>query len=212
MASPISASVLIAEKVKRLAGEAQAPGHCGYSVPRSTPMPCSWMNASAGAQPANSASGPPACSAASSAPKTPACSMPSPLCRPNRVSRIVKFTAKSIGWVLRQGRYLRKLIQLIKTVGHPSTMLPPCAVISPIRAAGCPPIRTVKLPSTITSGGPTHTHMSPTLAAGSPPIKTVGQPGGRMGPPTCGTSTVTIGQTCMSETLAAGWGIVSVTV
>ena len=56
MASPISASVLIAEKVARLADEAQAPGHCGYSVSRFPPMPCLWMNASASAQPANSAS------------------------------------------------------------------------------------------------------------------------------------------------------------
>ena len=41
-------------------------------------------------------------------------------------------------------------------------------------------------------------------AAGWPPMSTVGQPGGRMGPPTCGTKTVTMGQTCMSPTRAAG--------
>src|SRR5579885_126778 len=33
---------------------------------------------------------------------------------------------------------------------------------------------------------------------------TVGQPGGMMGPPTCGTTPVTIGQVCMSPARAAG--------
>src|SRR5258708_10721682 len=46
--------------------------------------------------------------------------------------------------------------------------------------------------------------MSPTRAAGMPPIKTVTPPGGRIGPPTCGTTTVTIRQTCMSVTRAPG--------
>ncbi len=41
-------------------------------------------------------------------------------------------------------------------------MHPPWAVKSPIRAAGWPPIRTVKEPRTTTSGGPTHTARSPT--------------------------------------------------
>ncbi len=70
-----------------------------------------------------------------------------------------------------------------------------------------PPIRTVIEPLTIESGGPTQVAMSPTLAAGTPPIKTVGQPGGRIGPPTCGTGGVpgvTIGHICISPTLAAG--------
>jgi hypothetical protein len=57
------------------------------------------------------------------------------------------------------------------------------------------------------SGGPTHTHMSVARAAGCPPMRTVGQPGGKIGPPTCGiggTPGVTIGQVCMSPILAAG--------
>src|SRR5262245_6790046 len=65
-------------------------------------------------------------------------------------------------------------------------------------------MRTVAEPFTITSGGPTHVHMVVAVAAGSPPINTVGAPGGRIGPPTCGTTPVTIGQVCMSETRAAG--------
>src|SRR3954462_11947341 len=54
--------------------------------------------------------------------------------------------------------------------------------------------------------------MSPTRAAGRPPIRTVIPPGGRIGPPTCGTRTVTNGQTCMSVIRAAGIGIGSVPV
>src|SRR2546422_11143762 len=76
--------------------------------------------------------------------------------------------------------------------------------MSPIRAAGRPPINTVKLPIAMTSGGPAHAARSPTRAAGSPPISAVGHPGGKIGPPTCGTSTVTIGQVCISPNLAAG--------
>jgi len=84
-------------------------------------------------------------------------------------------------------------------------MLPPWAVVSPKRAAGFPPIRTVADPMTIVSGGPVHTSISPRHAAGRPPINTVGDPGGRIGPPTCGIDGgVTIGQTCMSVILAAG--------
>jgi hypothetical protein len=49
----------------------------------------------------------------------------------------------------------------------------------------------------------TGSHVTPTLAAGMPPIRTVGQPGGRIGPLTCGGG-VTIGHVCMSPTLAAG--------
>jgi two-component system, OmpR family, response regulator MprA len=90
------------------------------------------------------------------------------------------------------------------TVGQPRTITPPWAVMSPIRAAGKPPIITRGEPMAIVSGGPAQVHMSLTLAAGSPPISTVGAPGGRIGPPTCGTTPVTMGQVCMSLTRAAG--------
>src|SRR5688572_18457873 len=89
------------------------------------------------------------------------------------------------------------------TVGQPMIIIPPCAVESPIRAAGIPPMSTVADPLMMLSGGPVHTHISPIRAAGNPPIKTVTEPGGNTGPPTCGTVPVTIGQTCMSLTLAA---------
>lgn len=72
-----------------------------------------------------------------------------------------------------------------------------------MRAAGLPPINTVDEPFAITSGGPAQVHISPTHAAGNPPINTVGLPGGNMGPPTCGTGPVNIGQTCMSDIRAA---------
>jgi hypothetical protein len=84
----------------------------------------------------------------------------------------------------------------IITVKHPNTIDPPCAVESPKRAAGIPPINTVADPFTIESGGPTQTNMSPTRAAGNFPIKTVGSPGPIIGPPTCGiggSAGVTIG-------------------
>jgi hypothetical protein len=83
------------------------------------------------------------------------------------------------------------------------TIIPPCAVISPILAANIPPINTVADPLIIESGGPVHKHISPTLAAGSPPMITVGKPAGKTGPPTCGTVPVTIGHICISVTLAA---------
>src|SRR6185436_6203080 len=73
-----------------------------------------------------------------------------------------------------------------------------------MRAAGLPPISTVDEPLAIVSGGPTHVHMLPTVAAGRPPIRTVGTPGGRIGPPTCGTGPVVIGHVCMSVMRAAG--------
>src|SRR5262245_22637539 len=69
------------------------------------------------------------------------------------------------------------------------------------------PIRTVGEPIAIVSGGPTQTALSPTRAAGWPPMRTVTPPGGRTGPPTCGTGGVpgvTIGQVCISPTRAAG--------
>jgi len=56
----------------------------------------------------------------------------------------------------------------IITVGAPTTMLPPCAVVSPILAAGLPPIITVAEPLAMVSGGPTHTQLSPTTADDRP--------------------------------------------
>jgi len=58
--------------------------------------------------------------------------------------------------------------------------------VSPILAAGLPPIITVADPLAMVSGGPTQVHTFPRVAAGTPPIKTVGTPGGNIGPPTCG--------------------------
>jgi hypothetical protein len=89
------------------------------------------------------------------------------------------------------------------TVAHPNVIAPPCAVLSPCLAAGIPPIITVPEPAAIVSGGPVHVSISPDLAAGIPPINTVAQPAGNTGPPTCGTVPVTIGQVCISPTLAA---------
>lgn len=55
------------------------------------------------------------------------------------------------------------------------------------------------------SGGPVQMAISPILAAGNPPMNTVGDPGGNMGPPTWGTGPgLVIGHTCMSVILAAG--------
>jgi hypothetical protein len=99
----------------------------------------------------------------------------------------------------------------IKTVGYPKTIVPPCAVASPILAAGFPQINTVADPSTIESAGPTQTALSPKTAAGIFPINTVGAPGPTIGPPTCGMGgcpAVTIGQVCISVSLAAGAAIV----
>ena len=96
----------------------------------------------------------------------------------------------------------------IITVGHPAAIVPPCAVLSPIRAAGLPPIITVDEPFIIVSGGHTQTHMSPTTAAGIFPIKTFGTLGPTIGPPTCGigegNAGVCMGQVCISVILAAG--------
>ena len=86
-------------------------------------------------------------------------------------------------------------------------ILPPCAVESPILAAGLPPIRTEAEPFTMLSGGPTQVHISPTTAAGLPPIRTVAAPGPVTGPPTCGIGGVPgvcIGQMCISPMVAAG--------
>lgn len=73
----------------------------------------------------------------------------------------------------------------ISTVLSPWTIIPPCAVQSPIRAAILPPISTLGSPVLIRSGGDPHTALSPTRAAGRFPISTVGHPAGRIGPPTC---------------------------
>src|SRR2546423_7163865 len=86
---------------------------------------------------------------------------------------------------------------------------PPWVVMSPRRAAGMPPMRTVGEPIATASGGPTHTHMSAARAAGIMATSTVTQPGGNTGPPTCGTGPVTMGQTCMSPARAAGAPMVS---
>ena len=107
-------------------------------------------------------------------------------------------------------KYILAYDHPINTVVQPSTIDPPWAVLSPIRAAGFPPNITLEDPETMLSGGPTQVHMSPTVAAGCPAISTVAAPGGRMGPPTCGMGGVpgvSNGQTCMSPTLAAGWPI-----
>src|SRR5664279_4173256 len=74
----------------------------------------------------------------------------------------------------------------IITVGHPIIIAPPCAVESPILAAGLPPINTLEEPIIMLSGGPAQVHISPRQAAGKPPISTVGVPGGKTGPPICG--------------------------
>lgn len=63
-------------------------------------------------------------------------------------------------------------------------MLPLCPAVSPTLAAGLPPIITVVDPLAIDPGGPTHTVISPARAAGILPIKTVGHIGGAIGPPT----------------------------
>ena len=68
-------------------------------------------------------------------------------------------------------------------MAQPATIEPPCEVLSPIRAAGFPPIITVPDPITILSGGPVQVHIVPTVAAGCPPINVVGTPGGITGPP-----------------------------
>lgn len=87
------------------------------------------------------------------------------------------------------------------------TILPPCAQVSPILAAGLPPINTDADPLIIASGGPTQTQLSPITAAGSFPINTVETQGPIIGPPTCGIGDgkagVCIGQVCISVILAA---------
>jgi len=101
-------------------------------------------------------------------------------------------------------------LQPIRTVGNPAVMAPPWRVTSRARAAGCPPMNTQVEPIAMTSGGPMHMQRSPTRAAGCPPISTFTQPGGAIGPPTCGTGGTTgvaRGQACRSPTRAAGFPI-----
>src|SRR5690554_5803922 len=90
----------------------------------------------------------------------------------------------------------------MSTVGQPNAIVPPCAVESPIRAAGIPPIMTDDDPFAIAFGGPGHIHRSPRRAAGMPPIMTVGHPGGATAPPTWGLG-VAIGHICGSPIRAA---------
>lgn len=84
-------------------------------------------------------------------------------------------------------------------------MIRPEAVVSPMRAAGMPPMKTVAEPLAIMSGGGTTqpgggVTISKARAAGKPPISTVVHPGGRMGNggPTGGTDE------CKSVIRAAG--------
>ena len=63
---------------------------------------------------------------------------------------------------------------------------------------------TVPEPFVMTSGGPTQVHMSLERAAGTHAIRQVTPPGGKTGPPTCGTGPLNIGQVCISPTRAAG--------
>jgi len=98
----------------------------------------------------------------------------------------------------------KKIYPPIITVKLPNVIEPPCAVVSPILAAGIPPIITVPEPFTMLSGGPAQVSISPILAAGCPSMSTVGQPGGITGPPTCGEPFgLAIGHVCISPTLAA---------
>jgi hypothetical protein len=98
------------------------------------------------------------------------------------------------------------------TVKQPIATLPPWFVLSPILAAGFPPIITVAEPFIMVDGGPTHVHESPTTEAGIFPINTVGTPGPITGPPTWGTGGtpgVAIGHACISVILAAGGMLMS---
>jgi hypothetical protein len=63
------------------------------------------------------------------------------------------------------------------------TIFPPCAVASPILAAGFPPINMDEEPWIIMSGGPLQVQVSPRTAAGCPPMSTVALPPGNTGPP-----------------------------
>src|SRR5262249_23993409 len=96
----------------------------------------------------------------------------------------------------------------IMTVGSPLTMTPPCAVWSPMRAAGRLLIITVIEPLMITSGGAGgHSALSVTRAAGRNAIMTSVEHGGRVGPPAGGvggTARGALGRGWMAGTGAAG--------
>ena len=63
---------------------------------------------------------------------------------------------------------------------------PPGSItMSPMQAAGLPPMITVGDPLTMTSVPPLHAARSPARAAGSPPMNTLTAPA-TAGPPTCG--------------------------
>ena len=83
------------------------------------------------------------------------------------------------------------------TLGLPLTITPPAAVLSLIRAAGLPLIRTVAAPWTIASGLIASAAASPTRAAGKLLILTLSEHGGRIGPPPAG-------HACESAKRAAG--------
>src|SRR5262245_39726315 len=94
----------------------------------------------------------------------------------------------------------------IKTVGAPTTIIPPCAHMSSNRAAGMLPISVVADPIATRSGGPAQTAMSVTREVSMLQTITVGQ-NSMTGPPTCGTTPVTIGQTWLSVIRPAGIGM-----
>ena len=69
--------------------------------------------------------------------------------------------------LLRVPRPASRVYPPTSTVNIPSTMLPPWAVMSPMRPAGRPPTSTVIEPLATIDGGPTQTHA---LLTGSPAI------------------------------------------
>ena len=66
----------------------------------------------------------------------------------------------------------------IITVVLPTVMVPPCAVVSPIRAAGIPPIKTVAEPLVILSGGPTQVNKFPCVLLAALQLKLLHIPAG----------------------------------
>ncbi|CCO38908.1 conserved hypothetical protein [Vibrio nigripulchritudo SFn135] len=81
----------------------------------------------------------------------------------------------------------------INTFPLPEATTPPCAVPSPILAAGKPLMKTLDEPADMESGGPMHTAMSPCLAAGRELINTLDEPAAT-GQPTWGILPVLSGQ------------------
>ena len=118
---------------------------------------------------------------------------------------MARFRARRRGHSLRDVPDFGGADHPIKTVGQPgAVMTPPWPATSVSRAAGIPAISTPVEPVATAPGPPAQTFMSPIRAAGIPPINTVTAPGGKIGPPTCGTTPVTAGQTTLSVTRAAG--------